>query len=70
MANKNTLTTNNTINNVGKASNKIKLNMYAGTLSGNIIDVPVIPPPPPPVVVCEPNALDFSCADNSQKRNS
>jgi len=40
--------------------------MYGGVLKGNIITEPIFPPPPPPPIVCEIDALDFSCADNSE----
>lgn len=63
MTNNNVHQSRNTLNNTGKSTNKITLNMYAGTLNGNIITNPVIPPT---YGVCEPNALDFRCGENSQ----
>jgi len=65
MTNNNIHTRNNIINNVAIASNKIKLNMHKGILSGNIIDDGI-----EQEIGCElPNALDFSCSDNSQYIN-
>ena len=65
MTNNNILKNNSILTNVGKTTNKIKLNMYGGVLDGNIIDNPKYPPVPP-IISCEPNALDFSCAENSE----
>ena len=62
MTNNNTHSRNNIINNVAVASNKIKLSMYKGVLSGNIIEGEIVEE-----TDCDlPNALVFSCADNSE----
>lgn len=64
MTNNNIHTKNNIINNTGVASNKIKLSMYKGLVSGNIVDESYTPDV---FAGCElPNTLDFSCSDNSQ----
>lgn len=65
MTNNNAHSRNNIINNVAVASNKIKLSVYKGALSGNIIEGEIVEE-----TGCDlPNALVFSCADNSQYIN-
>lgn len=67
MTNNNIHTKNNIINNVGKANNKINLNMYKGALNGNIIEQPIITES---ALEClSPLSLDFSCQENSQYIN-
>jgi len=66
MTNNNVHQSRNTLNNSAKSTSRVKLNMYGGVLKGNIITEPIFPPPPPPPIVCEIDALDFSCADNSE----
>lgn len=57
MTNNNQLNKNNCLNNTLLVENKIKLKVYKGIIYGNIVEPPV---------PCEPNALVFTCDDNSQ----
>lgn len=62
----NKLPKTNVLNNTNKGRNSIKLTMYKGVLGGNIIEPPPIIVEPPIVIECIQNALDFSCAENSE----
>lgn len=61
MTNKNIHIQNNTLRNVIKSSNKIKLNIYQGAINGNIIKEEI-----KLFTECEQNAFDFQCEINSQ----
>lgn len=61
MTNKNIHLENNTLRNIVKSSNNIKLNMHKGVLDGNIIKDPIVL-----FEECPQGRLDFSCENNSQ----
>lgn len=58
MTNENKLDKKNCLSNSLFVENKIKLKIYKGVITGNIITEPS--------TECEPNSLSFNCEENSQ----
>lgn len=61
MTNNNIHSKSDTISNITRTTNKIKLKINGGVLTGNIISDPLFLIP-----TCQSETLDFSCDNNSQ----